>query len=686
MKRTKQMLSLIVAALLMSFLGVYGVSAADQPVATSPDAVVSEEDAPAIEVVQPMLDDVEINAEHFPDDAFRAYVAENFDSDGDGILSGLERGCVNVIDVTGTVDRSVSWEKNDFTYDVFPKVSDLTGIEYFPELLRLNCSYNKLKTLDVTKNPKLSILESNGNDITTLDLSQSAELVWLWVENCLLTELDVSACPKLTILSCKNGDFIWAAGGGGNFENKNQLTELDLTKNPELFYLYCTYNAIETLDLTGNPKLEALDCSANALTQLDLSTNTALKQACCSANPLTVLTLGTLPALTDLECYRGSLTELDVSGCAALETLGCAANAFQTLALRDNANLRILRCDMNRLTALDLSGAPNLVHVMCGENELTSIDVSMLKKLESLSIYFNKLTALDLSANIALTDLNCANNQLTSLNLHMLSDVFARIGNNTYTVVTPDGKIDLSTLPGSFDASKASDWVGGTVNGNTLTVADGVGEVTYTYQCGASIEESFKLRIVHWENPYTDVANDHPNIEAIAYVTQKGIFQGTDANNPTFSEDMVLTRAQFVTILGRLAEVDVTKYTAKVFPDVDPEKASHAWFAPYVAWASENGIVNGYGDGTFGPTDEINVEQAIAILARFARYQEKYSESAETLNGYEGTSDISNWALSDMQWAVENGLYAGEDGTLQPKALTDRMLTAILVYLYDATL
>ncbi len=67
---------------------------------------------------------------------------------------------------------------------------------------------------------------------------------------------------------------------------------------------------------------------------------------------------------------------------------------------------------------------------------------------------------------------------------------------NSYAAnFTADGTFDLSTLPGSFDVSKASNWVGGSVQGNILTLDEGADEVTYTYDCGMDKIATFTIRV-----------------------------------------------------------------------------------------------------------------------------------------------------------------------------------------------
>ena len=99
-----------------------------------------------------------------------------------------------------------------------------------------------------------------------------------------------------------------------------------------------------------------------------------------------------------------------------------------------------------------------------------------------------------------LKKLNCSDNQLTSLNLSYntkLTQENLKCTGNKYpiTIDETERTFDLSTLPAGFDVNKASEWVGGTVEGNTLKVNEGVTEVTYTYDCGKDCNATFTLNV-----------------------------------------------------------------------------------------------------------------------------------------------------------------------------------------------
>ena len=159
--------------------------------------------------------DIGVDEIHFPDELFREYVAENADTDGDGLLSAEE-----IADVHGIHVR-------------FHGIQDLTGIEHFTALAYLDCSANSLTSLDVSKNAALQSLVCYSNQ---------------------LTELDVSKNTALSELNC--GD--------------NQLTALDVTANGALRSLRCSDNQLTALDVTENGALERLDCGSNRLMALEV--------------------------------------------------------------------------------------------------------------------------------------------------------------------------------------------------------------------------------------------------------------------------------------------------------------------------------------------------------------------------------------------------------------------------------
>ena len=148
------------------------------------------------------------------------------------------------------------------------------------------------------------------------------------------------------------------------------------TISPDKKEMICTWKGIK--DLTGIGYFTALTtlvCDRNQLTNLDLSKNTALTELSCTYNQLTSLNVSNT-ALMELDCSSNQLKSLDVSKNTALEKLSCYYNQLKSLDLSKNTALYQLDCEGNQLTSLDLSKNTDLQWLYCNMNQLTSLDVS----------------------------------------------------------------------------------------------------------------------------------------------------------------------------------------------------------------------------------------------------------------------------------------------------------------------
>lgn len=172
--------------------------------------------------------------------------------------------------------------------------------------------------------------------------------------------------------------------------------------------------------------------------------------------------------------------------------------------------------------------------------------------------------------------------------------------------------------------------------------------------------------------PFDDVAETAWYHEAVAYVYENTLMSGTGIK--TFSPDVTTTRGMIVTILHRLEGLPSAK--SATFTDV----AGGKWYSEAVSWASSKDIVNGYGNGRFGPEDTITREQMAAILYRYAKYK-SYDVSASTsLSKYTDASQISAYAVESMTWANAAELITGTSSTtLSPKGSATRAQVAVVL-------
>ena len=522
---------------------------------------------------------VYITDANVPDKTFREYLLKQFDKDGNGVLTPAERYAVTEIDVN---------DKN---------ITSLKGIEFFPNLKKLDCGHNRLTSLDVSKNTVLQELVCWENQLTSLDVSQNTALQELECFENQLTNLDVRQNPALQKLSC------W----------DNRLTSLDVSKNTELTYLKCSYNRLTELDVSKNTELTYLDCGRNQLTELDVSQNTKLTELYFVANQLTSLQADNCTNLTELytgsnkykvEVYKktrildpsilpgnfdisrvrnlkgatqnadGTLTVQEGGGKVTYE-YRCVGEIYKPFTLnvtetddpnagivppvtppsgggdsiainasnfpdpdfrtyvkaefdKDNnnslsdterktatvinvkdklietlegieffPNLKELDCSINQLSRLDVSQNTALEKLDCSTNQLASLNLSKNAKLKYLYCSQNELTSLDVSKNTGLDLLNCNRNRLTSLDVSQTAVTTLNASDNKIDINVEETPrtFDLSTLPGKFDVTKATNWSGGTVSGKTLKVNEGTNQVTYTYDCGKGRSETFTLNV-----------------------------------------------------------------------------------------------------------------------------------------------------------------------------------------------
>jgi len=173
--------------------------------------------------------------------------------------------------------------------------------------------------------------------------------------------------------------------------SRNELTELDLSKNTALTWLECYGNHLTELNLSKNTELTYLDCQSNELTALNVSGCTKLTELNCFGNQLTKLNVSGCSALTILKCYLNLLMELDVSGCTSLTTMWVFDNQLPVLDVSDCTSLSTLRCENNQLSQLDVSKNTKLTELRCSDNQLTQLDVSNNKMLTTLRTYQNPI-------------------------------------------------------------------------------------------------------------------------------------------------------------------------------------------------------------------------------------------------------------------------------------------------------
>ena len=186
------------------------------------------------------------------------------------------------------------------------------------------------------------------------------------------------------------------------------------------------------------------------------------------------------------------------------------------------------------------------------------------------------------------------------------------------------------------------------------------------------LTESANVKIIDNSKDFTDVPNTHWADSAVDFVSSRELFQGVSAT--TFAPEQAMTRGMLATVLYRLESTPGVKVDS-AFSDVKDD----AYYADGVHWAAENGVVSGYGDGTYQPNKNISRQELVTMLYRYAGQP---AVADNSLN-YSDAQNVSDYAKNAMRWAVDTGIIKGmSDNTLNPQGLATRAQVATMLMRY----
>ena len=190
-----------------------------------------------------------------------------------------------------------------------------------------------------------------------------------------------------------------------------------------------------------------------------------------------------------------------------------------------------------------------------------------------------------------------------------------------------------------------------------------------------ALTEAVKALTRKPERPFVDVEAGSWYYDAVYYNYDRMIIAGMDETH--FEPETKLTRAQFAIMLHRMNGKPETVYEAR-FSDV----TEGAWYADAVMWASENGIITGYADGSrrFGPEDNINREQVAVMMYRYARSQGYDVSVTADYSTYADAASVNVYAKEAVGWAVGEGILTGKEmGTrIDPQGSATRAECAVM--------
>lgn len=361
--------------------------------------------------------------------------------------------------------------------------------------------------------------------------------------------------------------------------------------------------------------------------------------------------------LTTLHCGNNPLTELDVSSNTALTYLDCSGGREY---IEEN-NVSVI----SQLTTLNVSNNPALEHLDCYNNQLTALDVSKNTQLKDLGCQSNHLTSLDLSHQAGFESLYCEDNH--------------------FLLTSNAAQLDLSTFPGTFDVTKASEWTYAHItNGTTLEIPSCATSITYKYDMGNGYSEIFTLEkdpagtVPHsfgeWVTTIpatTTTDGEEQRICSVCGYKETRIIPATGNNGGGNSGGGGGSSSPAVKPAGTTPEPELPVLR---FTDV----SSSAYYYNAVAWAVDSGITSGTSANTFSPDNACSRAQVITFLWRMAG-------SPVVTNTVSAFDDVpaDSYYWNAVQWATANGITAGiGSGLFGSNSTCTRGQMAALLYRY----
>ena len=327
----------------------------------------------------------------------------------------LNTNCVDTNgDGTGDADADVN---NDNEIDIFEadqvsrlivgsqQINSLNGIEYFKDLIYLDCSYNFIISLDVNSLTKLEVLNCQNNRITSLLLNGLENLVELRCGFNKLNSLLIDDFIKLKLLVCED----------------NWLLNLNVDKLINLEYLICRNNKISTLNTSNLKSLIVLNCSNNLISSLNI---------------------GAFENLTNLECGFNKIQSINLDSVPNLMLLFCDFNNLSSLELKNLKKLLAFSCAQNQLSSLDISNT-KIGYFICSDNQLKYLNIK--NGIEKQTLLFDKNS--DLSYI-------CCDEQIVGnvKNQSVINGQNCEV--NSYCTFTPGGKFYSINGDNKYDENK----------------------------------------------------------------------------------------------------------------------------------------------------------------------------------------------------------------------------------------
>ncbi|MCL1835230.1 MAG: S-layer homology domain-containing protein [Oscillospiraceae bacterium] len=241
----------------------------------------------------------------------------------------------------------------------------------------------------------------------------------------------------------------------------------------------------------------------------------------------------------------------------------------------------------------------------------------------------------------------------------------------------PDDELDIF----DEDPPLAGDWILMWLEGKGIVCYDTSDETVYVPYCYEIDGKMFFFGYPYIdyyleENPkdFTDVGG-HWAIDFIDFITQREVYLGYP--DGSFRPDSSMTRAMFVTVLARSVLADLFLYGYEVFDDVDPT----AYYGPAVAWAFDNGIVLGVGEGRFNPDGNITRQEMVLMIARYLDCEYITLKVKDGNAPFADEDDIDDWAAEAVELMRKFQIVEGKPGGLfDPLGVSTRAEVATVLF------
>lgn len=326
-------------------------------------------------------------------------------------------------------------------------ITDLTGLEHFINLIRLEINLNDISTFDGTAFTNLEYLNFSNNNLTSTILTGLSNLQIFWAFGNPFSSIDVSSLNSLNLLDISYCD---------------NLTGLDVSNLINLTDLSCSSNdAMTSLNMNGCSALEDLNCQYSALTSLDLSG---------------------LANLSTMFAENNNIANIDVTGAVSLGNLNIANNQVTSLVVQDLPVLQSISANGNLISNFSIQNCPLFFTLVMIDNQLATLDLSGVPSTVIVEVQNNILENLILADNNEIYQIKLANNLFTEINLNNCVNLnWGSFGNNPNleSIFLKNGSleslfnININNLPNlqyvCSDAEQLNDvqnWLSGNGYGN----------------------------------------------------------------------------------------------------------------------------------------------------------------------------------------------------------------------------